>query len=63
MTMSVNLAPNLERYILSDYLQAKEVERNVPKRASNITLNKAVYLKMKLVMATVSVCTTFLTHF
>ena len=61
MTMSVNLAPNLERYI--DYLQAKEVERNVPKRASNITLNKAVYLKMKLVMATVSVCTTFLTHF
>ena len=49
--------------LLSDYLRAKEVERNVPKRASNVALNKAVYSKMQLVTATVSVCTTFLTHF
>lgn len=49
--------------LLRDHLQAKEEEANVPKRASNVALTKAVYSKMEVVTSTVSEHPTFLTHF
>ena len=52
-----------KKVLLRDHLQAKEEEANVPKRISNVALTKAVYSKMQVVTATVSVHPTFLTHF
>jgi len=57
------LSCNEKKVLIRDHLRAKEAEANVPKRISNIALTKAVYLKMQLVTATVSVHRTFLTHF
>jgi hypothetical protein len=57
------LSPEEKGRLLSDYLLTKEERINVPKRASNIALTKAVYSKIQRVTATVSVCTNFLMHF
>jgi hypothetical protein len=57
------LSCNEKEALLRDHLQAKEEEMNVPKKTSNTALTKAVYSKMQVVTATVSVHPTFLTHF
>ena len=57
------LSPEEKGRLLSDYLLTKEERINVPKRASNVALTKAVYSKIQCVTATVSVHTNFLMHF
>jgi hypothetical protein len=57
------LSPEEKRRLLSDYRLTKEEGINVPKRASNVALTKAVYSKIQRVTATVSVRTNFLMHF
>ena len=48
------LSDDEKKALLSDHLQAKEEETNVPKRASNAALTKAVYSKMHVVTTTAS---------
>jgi hypothetical protein len=57
------LSHDEKKALIRDHLRAKEVEVNVPKRVSNVSLTKSVYSKMQMVTATVSVHCTFLMHF
>jgi hypothetical protein len=59
----IALLPEEKRRLLSDYLLTKKEGINVLRRASNVALTKAVYLKIQCVTATVSVHTNFLMHF
>ncbi len=57
------LLPDERDALVSKHLQAKENKENVPKRASQAAIAKAVYSQMQLVSATVHVCITSLTCF